>query len=101
MKKICFEIETDKDYVHFLIQSAPILSPARIIQTVKSITAKLIFKHHPKVKKQLRGGEFWTKGFYVSTVGAHGYENTIQKYVQAQGRQEEYTKLHSQQLRSF
>lgn len=112
LKEICLEISkrfeinfieigTDKDHVHFLIQSVPILSPTRIIQTVKSITAKQIFKLHPQLNKQLWGGEFWTKGFYVSTVGAHGDENTIQKYVQAQGREKEYEKLHSQQLSLF
>ena len=45
---------------------------------VKSITAKEIFRLHPEVKKQLWGGEFWTKGFYVNTVGKHGNESTIQ-----------------------
>ena len=77
------------------------MSPRRIIQTVRSITAKQIFKLQPKVKEQLWGGEFWTKGFYVRSVGAHGDEDTIQKYVQAQGRQKEYKKLHSQQLSLF
>ena len=112
LKEICLEISkryeisfieigTDHDHVHFLIQSVPILSPTRIIQTVKSITAKQIFKLHPKVKKQLWGGEFWTKGFYVSTVGAHGDENTIQRYIQIQGREKEYVKLYSQQLSLF
>jgi putative transposase len=33
------EIGTDKDYVHFLIQSVPMYSPKKIIQTVKSLTA--------------------------------------------------------------
>lgn len=63
------EIGTDKDHVHFLIQSVPMYSPTKIIQMVKSITAKEIFRIHPEVKKQLWGGEFWTKGFYVNTVG--------------------------------
>ena len=45
------EIGTDADHVHFLIQSVPTMSPTRIIQTVKSITAKEIFKCHPEVKK--------------------------------------------------
>ena len=34
------EIGTDKDHVHFLIQSVPMLSPKKIVQTVKSITAR-------------------------------------------------------------
>ncbi len=112
LKEICLEISyryemsfieigTDKDHVHFLIQSVPTLSPTKIIQAVKSITAKEIFRKHPEVKLKLWGGEFWSKGFYVNTVGRHGDENTITKYVQSQGREIEYKKLHSQQLQLF
>lgn len=95
------EIGTDNDHVHFLIQSIPTMSASKIIQTIKSITAKEIFRLHPEVKQQLWGGEFWTKGYYVNTVGRHGDENTIQAYVQSQGRQDEYKKIHSQQLKLF
>jgi REP element-mobilizing transposase RayT len=112
LKEICLEISkryeiefieigTDKDHVHFLIQSVPTMSPTKIIKAVKSITAKEIFKLHPEVKEQLWGGEFWTKGYYVNTVGRHGDENTIQAYVQAQGRLDEYEQIHSQQLKLF
>ena len=95
------EIGTDKDHVHFLIQSIPTMSASKIIQTIKSITAKEIFRLHPEVEEQLWGGEFWTKGYYVNTVGRHGDENTIQAYVQSQGRGDEYKKIHSQQLKLF
>ena len=112
LKEVCLEISkryeiefieigTDKDHVHFLIQSIPLNSPSRIIQTVKSITAKEIFRLHPEVKEQLWGGEFWTKGYYVNTVGRHGDENTIQAYVQSQGKEDEYEQLHQQQLKLF
>ena len=79
------EIGTDEDHVHFLIQSVPALTPSSIAQTIKSITAKEIFKQHPEVKKLLWGGKFWTSGFYMNTVGLHGNEETIKKYVQNQG----------------
>lgn len=95
------EIGTDKDHVHFLIQSVPTNSPTKIIQTVKSITAREVFTMHPEVKRQLWGGEFWSKGFYVNTVGRHGDENTIQEYVKNQGRENEYKQLHKQQLSLF
>jgi len=52
------EIGTDKDHVHFLIQTTPRKSPSQIIQAIKSITAKAVFAEHPEVKKQLWGGEF-------------------------------------------
>lgn len=100
--EICFiEIGTDHDHVHFLIQSVPTYSPTQIIRIVKNITAKEIFLLHPEVKKLLWGGEFWTKGFYVSTVGKHGDESTIQSYVQSQGREQEYIRIHNQQLSLF
>ena len=101
LKDTCLEIGADKDHVHFLIQSIPTMSVSKIIKTIKSITAKEIFRHHPEVKQQLWGGEFWTKGYYVNTVGRHGDENTIQAYVQSQGRKDEYKKIHSQQLKLF
>jgi REP element-mobilizing transposase RayT len=44
------------------------------------------------MKKQLWGGEFWTDGYFASTVGKHGSETTIANYVKAQG--ESYNKLH-------
>ena len=95
------EIGTDQDHVHFLIQSIPRYSPTKIIQTVKSITAREVFRQTPEVKKALWGGEFWSDGYYVSTVGKYGNEETIRKYVQNQGQEKEYKQLHTEQLILF
>ena len=96
------EIGTDNDHVHFLIQSVPTYSAKKIIQTVKSITAREIFERVPEVKEKLWGGELWTDGYYVSTVGRRGNEETIRRYVQEQGKEEEYKKLYSdEQLKLF
>ena len=75
------EIGTDKDHVHFLIQSVPSKSPQEIIRVVKSITAKRVFAEHPEVKKKLWGGEFWSDGYFVTSVGKNTNEAVIQKYV--------------------
>ena len=96
------EIGTDKDHVHFLVQSIPTFSPTQIITLVKSITAKEIFKKNPEVKKQLWGGAFWTSGYFVNTVSKFGDESTISKYVREQGVEKEYTVLHKEkQLKLF
>ena len=63
------EIGTDRDHFHFLIQSVPMYSATQIARIVKSITTREIFKLAPSVKKQLWGGEFWSKGYFVNTVG--------------------------------
>ena len=88
------EIGTDGDHVHFLIQSVPTYSPKKIIQIVKSITAKEVFAKCPEVKKKLWGGEFWTDGYYVATVSEHGNEEVIGKYVREQGQEGNYKKLY-------
>ena len=87
------EIGTDDDHVHFLIQSVPMMLPQRIVQTVKSITAREIFKKHPEVKKSLWGGEFWSKGYYMNTVGRNHSENAIREYVRSQGKEKEYKEV--------
>ncbi|MCD9187874.1 MAG: IS200/IS605 family transposase [Pyrinomonadaceae bacterium] len=79
------EIGTDDDHVHFFVQSVPMYSPKKIMQIIKSITAREIFKQMPEVKKQLWGGQFWSDGYFVSTVGAHSSEEVIRQYVKNQG----------------
>ena len=87
------EIGADNNHVHFLIQSTPSRSPAEIIRVVKSITARRVFAEHPEVKKQLWGGEFWSDGYFVSTVGKHTNESVIREYVRKQGTQDSYVQL--------
>jgi REP-associated tyrosine transposase len=95
------EIGTDKDHVHFLIQSVPSYSPTKIITIIKSLTARKVFERVPSVKQPLWGGEFWTDGYYVSTVGQHATEDVIKQYVKNQGREQQYAQLHVQQLKLF
>jgi len=111
LKEVCIEIEkryqiqfveigTDKDHVHFLVQSVPTYSVTRLVTIIKSLSAREIFRRCPQVKKRLWGGEFWTDGYFGSTVGKHGDENMIGNYVRKQGS--EYTKLYqNRQLALF
>ena len=105
LKEICLEISqryeinfieigVDNDHVHFLVQSVPMYSPTKITRIIKSITAKEIFKRAPEVKKKLWGGQFWSKGFYLSTVGKHGNEEAIARYVKSQGSEKNYKALY-------
>ena len=104
LRDVCLEIErryqlkfleigTDKDHVHFLLQPVPTYSVTKLVTMIKSITAKEIFRRCPDVKKQLWGGEFWSDGYFASTVGLHGDEESIAHYVKGQG-DSSYTKLH-------
>ena len=110
LKEVCIEISkryeitfveigNDEDHVHYLVQGVLIQSPRAIVQTIKSITAREIFRVHPEVKKILWGGQIWTSGYYINTVGQYGNEKVIREYVENQGRQ--YKQIHRSQLNMF
>jgi REP element-mobilizing transposase RayT len=110
LKEVCLEIEkryeikfleigVEENHVHFLIQSVPTYSVTKLVKMIKSLTAREVFRRCPHVKKQLWGGEFWTDGYFVSTVGKHGDETMIGKYVKEQGGK--YQKLHTDHQSTF
>jgi putative transposase len=65
-------IGTDQNHIHLLCSAHPKMAPGRIVQIFKSLTAREIFRRKPAVKRVLWGGEFWTDGYYVATVGGTG-----------------------------
>lgn len=91
-----YEIGLEEDHVHFLVQGIPTMPVSRIVTIIKSITAREIFRQHPKAKKILWGSALWTSGYYANTVGQYASEETIRKYVKNQGRI--YKKLYEKQL---
>ena len=104
LRDVCLEIEkryeiefleigTDRNHVHFLVQSVPSYSPTKIVRTIKSITARQVRARHPEVREELWHGQFWSEGYFMTTVGRHGSEEVIRRYVEAQGHQE-YEQLH-------
>ncbi|MDR2760369.1 MAG: IS200/IS605 family transposase [Rickettsiales bacterium] len=80
------EIGFDNDHMRLLIQNVPNYNVTSITKILKSIMAREIFKLHPKIRKILYGGSFWTDGYYVNTVGQYSSGEVIIKYIQNQGK---------------
>lgn len=87
------QIGVDTNHVHYLLSAAPKFSPSRIIQVIKSITARELFSRHPDLRKELWGGELWTDGFFVATVGEGGNRDVIREYVRKQGEPRDIQQL--------
>jgi putative transposase len=79
-------IGADINHVHILCSFHPKYSIGQTVRMYKNITAKELFKRHPDLRKLLWGGEFWTDGYYVSTVGEKGNWNIVKKYILNQGQ---------------
>ena len=86
----CYEIEMeqiscDRDHIHVLYSAHPKYAPGQLVRVMKSITAREIFRRFPKLRKELWGGEFWTDGYYVATVGERGSWDIVERYIRKQG----------------
>ena len=97
MKEICNEITQryyiwfdalghEGNHVHIVVEVAPKYSPSRIMQICKSILAIQIFKKFPKIKEdELWGGEFWSDGGHIDTIGDGRALEEVKEYVKNQG----------------
>ena len=86
-----FEIDTMEvkdDHVHLFLSAPPWYSPAKIVQIIKSISAKMVFKQFPEVKKELWGGEFWSDGYFVRSVGDKVTSEVIRRYIKYQQQEQ-------------
>src|SRR4030067_2901095 len=58
-------MEVMEDHVHVFVEVPPRYSPARVVQIMKSISAREVFKVFPDLRKQLWAGELWNDGYFV------------------------------------
>jgi putative transposase len=62
-------MEVKEDHVHLFLTVPPWYSPSEIMQVMRSVSVKVVFREFPEVEKQLWGGEFWKDGYFVGSVG--------------------------------
>jgi putative transposase len=74
-------MEIAQDHVHVFLSFPPRYSISRVVGMLKSISASVIFREHPEVKRELWGGELWEDGYFVRTVGDKVTEEVIRKYI--------------------
>jgi len=97
-----FELEemgSDGDHVHVFVGAAPKYAPSRVMQILKSISAREMFARFPELRKQLWGGELWSDGGYIGTVGDGVKSEIVRRYIREQGSEEEQAR--AKQLKLF
>ena len=80
------QIGCDGDHIHLLLSYHPKLSGGEVVRIFKSITARELFRKFPALKKDLWGGQFWSEGYYLATVGMRGNWSVVEAYVKNQGK---------------
>ena len=78
------EMAVQEEHVHIFIEVPPKYAPARVVQIMKSIAAREVFKKYPEARKELWAGEFWSDGYFVRSVGDKVTAEIIKKYIRYQ-----------------
>ena len=87
------QLGCDQDHIHILCSFHPKYSGSDVVRTFKSITARELFKRFPELRKELWGGEFWSNGYFMSTVSEKGNWQQVEVYVRNQGKTDEQNQL--------
>ena len=84
MKVEIIEGNLSIDHVHLCLLIPPKHAVSEIIGTLKGKSAIRIFNKFPELKKKYWGCHFWSRGYYVSTVGIN--EGVIREYIRNQDK---------------
>lgn len=98
IKRACFkhglkliELEVMPDHVHCFVDLHPSMSVSKALQLLKGFSSKMIFKHHPWLRKYFRTGNLWSPGKFFRSVGSVTDE-AIKNYIAQSNRASKYQK---------
>ena len=79
-------METDKDHIHYMIETIPNMNLSDFVRTMKSYTAFHVNKKYRTYIKHYLWKEntFWTDGYFICSVG-NVSEQTLKEYIENQG----------------
>ena len=64
-----------------------------VVQIVKSISAREVFKRFPKIRRAMWSGMIWGDGYFVRSVGDKVTADVIRKYIQYQKQEDTPSQL--------
>jgi putative transposase len=86
-------MEVVEDHVHIFLEAPPRYAPAEVVQIMKSISGRELFKKFPKIRKQLWAGELWNDGYFVRSVGDKVTADIIRRYIKYQSHEDSSSQL--------
>ena len=93
LRKLCeqkgleiIEAELCTDHVHMLVSIPPKISVSQFVGYLKGKSSLMIFDRHANLKYKYENRHFWSRGYYVDTVGKN--EKKITEYIQNQLRED-------------
>ena len=63
------EQETDQDHIHILFSAKPTIQLSKFVNSLKSVSARLLFREFPELREKLSDGSFWSPSYFLATSG--------------------------------
>ena len=82
-----WEIEAlavEEDHIHLFVSCPPRDAPAKVMNVLKSITARELYEEFPRLRRSHWGGKLWADGYYVGSAGDHVTSDLIEQYIEYQ-----------------
>ena len=80
------KVNTADDHVHLLLEVAPSVSVAAMVQKLKSHSSHDLKKRFRFIREMDDGSGIWSVGYFCSTVGLN--EKMIEKYIHSQDKKD-------------
>ena len=94
------ELNVQIDHVHVVVSIPPKVSVSVMMGTLKGKLAIKLFKSYPNLKqKPYWGNHFWSRGYFVTTVGVD--EEIIRRYVKHQEKEDKREETQRQNFDLF
>jgi putative transposase len=77
------EQETDRDHIHILFAAKPQIQLSKFINSLKSVSARMLFREFPELKEKLWGGAFWSPSYFLASTGQVTLD-VLKRYVENQ-----------------
>jgi len=89
LRKLCdhkgveiLEVNAFSDHIHMVVCIPPKISVSSFMVYLKGKSLLMIFDRHANLKYKYGNRQFWSKGYYVDTVGRN--KKAIQEYIKNQ-----------------
>ena len=94
------ELNIQSDHIHLIVSVPPKVSISTLMGTIKGKLAIKLFKSYPQLKKKpYWGNHFWSRGYFVNTIGLN--EDLIKRYVKYQEKEDKKEESNNQDFNLF
>jgi len=81
------EQETAGDHIHILFAGKPQVQLSKFVNSLKSVSARLLFKEFPELRSQLHSNHLWSPSYFLASTGQVTLDD-LKKYVEDQSAED-------------